>query len=99
MEREDYVIKLKKPFQFEGEEHKEIDLNGLENLTGSQLLAAEKRYNASGAVSIMPEMTTGYAFIIAGMASGKPVEFFEAMPAKYALTVKNVVLNFLNASG
>lgn len=90
-------IVFKKPYQFEGEEHKEINLEGLENLSAKDLVEADRRFNASGSMALMNEMQTGYALIIAAKATRKPIEFFENLPASEGLKVKNRVMGFLNA--
>lgn len=87
---------FKKPFKFEGEDYKEIDLSGMENLTTRDLLDADKIFNATGQMALMNEMSTGYSCIIASKASKLPIEFFESLPAMEGLKVKNVVMSFLN---
>lgn len=89
---------FKKPYNFEGQEYKEIDLSGIENLSTKDLIEADKQFNLSGQMAMMNEMTTGYSCIIAAKATGKPVEFFENLPAGEGLKVKNKVMGFLNAS-
>jgi hypothetical protein len=89
------VVVFNKPYTFEGQEHKEVDLSGLENLTGADLVAAEKVFATSGNVAAVNELSIGYTSILASKASGKPVEFFEQLPAKEAVKVKNTVGAFL----
>lgn len=91
-----YTIVLKKPYKFEGKEYKEIDLSGLENLSTRDLIDADKQFTTSGQMALMNEMTTGYSCIIAAKATGKPVEFFEGLPAGDGLKLKNMVMGFLN---
>ncbi|WP_163538306.1 phage tail assembly protein [Gracilibacillus sp. YIM 98692] len=93
----DLIITFKKPYKFEGEEYKKVDLSGIENLSTRDLVEADKQFNTSGQMAIMNEMTTGYSLIIASKASGHPVEFFEQLPAGEGLKVKNRVMGFLNA--
>ncbi len=90
-------ITFKKPYKFEGDEYKEVDLSGIENLSTKDLIDADKQFNTSGQMALMNEMTTGYSCIVAAKASGKPVEFFESLPAGEGLKVKNKVMGFLNA--
>ncbi len=90
-------LKFKKPYTFEGKEYKEIDLSGIESLSTKDLLEADKKFNASGQMALMNEMTTGYSVIIASKATSLPVEFFENLPASEGLKVKNTVMNFLNS--
>ncbi|MGO4890289.1 phage tail assembly protein [Anaerobacillus sp. MEB173] len=93
----EYKVFFKKPYRFENEDYKEIDLSGLEDLTTNELISADKQFNASGQMALMNEMTTGYSCILASKVTGKPIEFFEKLPASEGLKVKNVVMSFLNA--
>ncbi|MFC4403321.1 phage tail assembly protein [Gracilibacillus xinjiangensis] len=93
----DYVVEFKNPYTFEGEEFSKIDLSGLENLSTKDLIEADKQFNTSGQMALMNEMTTGYSCIVASKATGKPVEFFEGLPAGEGLKLKNTVMGFLNA--
>ncbi|WP_404427306.1 phage tail assembly protein [Ureibacillus chungkukjangi] len=95
--QEEKKVVFKKPFNFEGEEYKEVDLNGLDDLTTTDLIEADKQFSTSGQFSVMNEVTIGYAIIVAAKASKKPVEFFEKLPASEGVKVKNMVMGFLNA--
>ena len=64
----DNVIKLTKPYKFEGETYEEVDLSGLENITARDMIEANKAYDRSGGFSIMPEMSMEYALFIASRA-------------------------------
>lgn len=90
------IVIFNKPYSFEGKEYKEVDLSKLEDLTGEDLLEADKQFTASGQFAVMTEMTMGYCFILASIATGKPVEFFQKLPAKDAMKVKGTVMGFLN---
>lgn len=46
---------------------------------------------AGGENTMFPEMSATYAFIIASMGTGKPVEFFSGLPLKDSTKVKNRV--------
>ena len=92
----DMKIIFNKPFNFEGKEYKEVNLSGMNDLTTKDLLDADKQFNASGQMSLMNEMTTGYACIIASKSTKLPIEFFENLPANEGLKVKNTVMSFLN---
>ena len=93
----EYYVPFNKPFTFESESYEGVDLSGLENLSTNDLIDADKQFNSSGNMAIMNEMTTGYSCIIASKATGKPVEFFQQLPAGSGLKVKNTVMGFLNA--
>ena len=90
-----YIVKFKKPFTFEGVSYEEVDLSGLEALSAADMIAVNKTIERGGTVNVLPEMSLEYACLISARASGKPVEFFKALPPKEALKIKNRVTNFL----
>ena len=93
----DMKVIFQKPFNFEGKEYKEVDLSNIENLATKDLIEADKIFNNTGQVALMNEMATGYTCIIASKATELPIEFFENLPAREGLKVKNKVMGFLNA--
>lgn len=98
-EEDSLVIKLKKPYQFEGKEYTEIDLSGLEELTAADMIALENQYDRkSPGINVMPEVKVGYAVMMAARAAKLPVEFFNGLPPKEAMKVKNRVMGFLFGS-
>ena len=54
------MITFGKPYDFEGETFKGIDLSGLENIKGRQLTAIEKAFGKTAVVSSMPETTSTF---------------------------------------
>lgn len=90
------VIKFKKSYTFEGKEIKEIDLSGLEELTASDLIEADKVFGTSGQFAVVNEMTLGYTLIVAARVTKKPIEFFNQLAARDALKIKNTVMGFLS---
>lgn len=90
----DYKIKLTKPFKFEDETYTEIDLSALEDLNTNQLAEAERRFERSGNVSTTKEFDINYACIVCSIATGRPVEFFLALPARDGIKIKNKVSAF-----
>lgn len=92
---ENYLaIAFGKPYDFEGETFKGIDLSGLENIKGRQLTAIEKAFGKTAIVSSMPETTATYAKIAAAAATGLPAEFFEELPGKEIRKIKTAVTRF-----
>lgn len=94
-EENQLLVVFKKPFEFEGEVYKDVDLSGLEDLSARDMIAANKIMERSGTVNVIPEMSLEYACIISAKATGKPVEFFQSLPPKEALKIKNRVTSFL----
>lgn len=98
-EKESLVIKFAKPYRFEGKEYTEIDLEALADLTGADLIAVDKLMSRDGiSIEVMPEVKINYACNLAAKALKLPVEFFEGLPAKEAIKVKNRVMGFLLGS-
>lgn len=90
-------IKFRKPYRFEGQDYDGVDLTGLEDLTagvlenvGRTLLKKRPGLNPSTI-----EMTMEYANLLAARVAGKPLEFFERLPAKEAMKIKTAVVGFL----
>ena len=94
-ENDELVIKYRKPYNFEGEIHTELDLHGLEDLRGRDLTAIEKSFNKTGVSSFVPESTTTFAKIVATRVTGYPAEYFEDLPAGEVEKIKNAVVGFL----
>lgn len=96
-DEESYVITFKKPYEFERKVYTEVDLNGLYDLSATDMIAVQRilqRNNRSG-VDIMPELSMDYALEMAARAASLPVEFFHGLPAREAMKVKNRVMGFL----
>lgn len=95
-ERDDsLLIVFNKPFVFEKESHTYIDLSGLEDLCAKDMIAANKTMERGGTVNMLPELSLEYACIISARATGRPIEFFEALPPKEAMKLKNRITAFL----
>lgn len=93
------VIKLKKPYLFERKEYTEIDLSGMEDMTGADMIAVNKiMQRTSAGIDVMPEVSVEYAFYFAARAAKLPVEFFTNLPPKESMKVKNRVMGFLFGS-
>ena len=94
-EEDELIVKFRKPYKFEDDTFTELDLHGLEDLTGRTLTAIEKAFNKTGVSSFGPESTTTYAKIVATKVTGLPAEFFEDLPAAEIQKIKNAVVGFL----
>ena len=91
-EEDELIVKFRKPYKFEDDTFTELDLHGLEDLTGRTLTAIEKAFNKTGVSSFVPESTTTY---VATKVTGLPAEFFEDLPAAEIQKIKNAVVGFL----
>ena len=78
---EERVVKLTKPYVFEGKEYEEIDLSGLEKLTIRDAIDTQlELFGVEVAASVLCETTTAFARTMAAKATGLPIEFFKLMP-------------------
>ena len=93
-QEDELIITFRKPFGFEGETFRELDLHGLEDLRGRDLTAIEKAFNKTGVSSFVPESTTTYAKIVATKVTRLPAEFFEDLPVGEIEKIKNAVVGF-----
>lgn len=95
-EDESLVIKFGKPYIFDRKEYTEIDLSGMEGLTGTDMIAINKiMARSSAGIDVMPEVSLEYACYFAAKAAKMPVEFFLGLPAKVQMKIKNRVMGFL----
>lgn len=93
-EENDLIVVFKRPFTYEGETYTEVDLTGVENMTGAQLCAAQRMYSKTGSVAMSPELDPNYSCIVAHMVTKLPVEFFKALPAKELGKIKRAISGF-----
>ena len=91
----DLIIELKKPYSYEGTEHTEINLTGLEGLTGLDLIKAKQIYTKSGGFSTVLASDPEYCAIVAHIATKLPLDFFTNAPAKIYTKVTTQVMVFL----
>lgn len=94
-EDDSLILKFRKPYKFEGVEYTEVDLSAMEDMTAADLCAVGKIMTKLGIVNPVAEMTVDYAIYMAARASGKPVEFFQGLPPKEGIKLKNMVTGFL----
>lgn len=89
-----YYITFKKPFVWEDETYTGVDLSGLEDLSARDMIATQRMMERSGSINVLPEMSLEYACIFASKASGLPQEFFQSLPPREAIKIKNRVTSF-----
>ena len=94
-QEESLVFKFAKPYVFEGQTYTEVDLSGLEDTTAADLSAVNKILNKTGTVSPVPEMSMDFSIYMAARVAKLPVEFFQRLPAREAVRLKNTVTGFL----
>lgn len=95
-EAQKIVVKFSKPYKFEGESYLELDLSKLNDLRGRDLQTLYKRFVQKTGLNISnPGLAPEYAFEVANLVTGKPIEFFYQMPLKDSTRVQNTIVNFL----
>lgn len=75
------VIEPKKPYLFEDEEYKTIDLSGLEKLTMQDAIEAQKNVVGAGEDTVViyaPEASQAFIDEIAALAAKQPWNFLMA---------------------
>lgn len=77
-----YLLKLNRPYVFEGKEYAEIDLAGLDKLTVQDAINAQRQLfnEREPAAMLLCETTTAFVRILAAKATGLPIEFFKLAP-------------------
>lgn len=93
-EENDFYIKFKKPYTFEDKTYDGVDLSGLEDLSARDMIQTQRTMERSGSINVLPEMSLEYACIFASKATDLPPEFFQELPPREAIKVKNRVTNF-----
>ncbi len=90
-----YIIPLKEPVTFEGEQYDRIDLTGLENIRAADMITVNRRMSNSGNIDFLLENSLEYALNLAAIATELPVEFFLQLKPGAAMRVKQCVSSFL----
>jgi len=93
------VVHFSKKYFFEDKEYEEIDLSTLEDMTATDMIAANKVLEKSGSFSFLPEMSLEYACIISARATKMPLQFFQRLHPRDAIKVKNKVTSFFYGEG
>lgn len=94
-EEESLILKFKRPYKFEDNTYSEVDLSGLEDITGADMIAVNQKLSRRGSLPVLQEMSLEYAQEIAAVVTGKPVEFFKGLNPKDSMKLKNKISNFI----
>ena len=90
----DNVVVFGKPYTFEGETYYGVDCSCIDDLTGADLCAINKRLNNSGNVAAVKELDYEFCKLAFTRAANIPVELLDAMPAKEFSKVMRRVSNY-----
>lgn len=93
----EFIIKFKRPYTFEGKEYTEIDLSGIEELNATDLIQTQKMLSDKAIGTMVPELNYEYNFMLAAKATKLPMEFFYGLPGQAAVSVKTMVSQYFLA--
>lgn len=93
-EENSLLITFARPYLFEGKEYTQIDLSRLGSLTTGQLYELNKRFAVEQYISPRPEADLSYCCMVAAEVARLPQEFFDDLPAREGVKVKNEVMKF-----
>lgn len=91
----DFVIPLRNPIKFEGQQYDKIDLTGLKDIRAKDMININRLMTKAGNVNTVQELTLEYAMYMANIVTGLPVEFFDQIPPYAALAIKRCVVDFI----
>jgi hypothetical protein len=89
-----YIIKLSHPYKYDDEEISELDMSGIEDLTGRDIKKAQSIMTRHGNIATVLETNVEFLQLMAAAACGKEVEFIEELNAKDTTRVKNWVSGY-----
>lgn len=92
-----YLVTFSKPHSFEGKEYTELDLSGLEDITTRQLADISKHFSTTEYITPRPEADLQYCCMVAAEILHLPKQFFDGLPAKQGMKVRDVVQGFFQA--
>lgn len=94
-EEDDSILKLKKPYIFEGKTYTEIDMSTLADMTVADLKAVARFAGKTSSGDLAPEVSLTFAIALASRKTGLSVEFFDGLPGYEGMRIKNRVMGFL----
>lgn len=87
-------VELKKPFEFEGKEYKELDVD-LDVMTGKDITDELNILLSTGHMSASAPLDVIFQAHLAARAAKVPVELILALPAPQFMYICQLVQNFL----
>ena len=94
--KKEYTIKLSKPYKFENNSYDILDLSGLENITAEEYYEINKRFATESYITPKPEIDPKFCTMIAALAIKQPEIFFDKLPIKDLIKVKDMVITFFH---
>ena len=90
---------LEEPFLFDKEEVKEIDLEGLFDMTAGDMCAMDRQMTVKGYSGLRMDATRQYAMLAAARVNNKPWEWLDHMKARDSVRLRDMVSAFFYARG
>lgn len=88
------IFKLKKSVVFEGNEYTQIDLSGLEELSGEEYGSLCKQAENLDGMDMIPEKSLTFAYLAAAKVTGLPYDLFKKLSAKDTCRLRYAVSSF-----
>lgn len=88
------IFKLKKEITFEGTKYTELDLSGLEELSGEEYGSLLKQAENLDGADMVPEKSLTFAYLAAAKVTGLPYDFFKKLSAKDAVRLRYTIGSF-----
>lgn len=89
-----YLHVFKKPFKWEGKEHKEIEFD-FGGLTGNDALSIETEMEQNNEYPLAPEVSKSYQLRMAARAGKVPSDLIAGLPLQDFNKITNAARNFL----
>ena len=89
-----YLHIFKKPFKWEGKEHKEIEFD-FGGLTGNDALSIETEMEQNNEYPLAPEVSKSYQLRMAARAGRVPSDLIAGLPLQDFNKITNAARNFL----
>jgi hypothetical protein len=100
----DLILKLKKPFTFEGNVHTSIDLSVMEDWSCDDVVKVTKKFNKMTDANmnpmgaVVPESNLEYLQFVGAEATGLPLDFFKQLPARETGPLRSMIIGFFHGS-
>lgn len=95
----EYLVTFSKPYTFEGKEYKTLDLSGMEGLTSEQLFDVSRTFSTGDYINPRPEADPKFCCLVAASVCKLPIEFFDGLPLREGVKVRNAVQTFFQSEG
>ena len=82
------IFELKRPVTFEGHKFEQLDLSGLEDLTGEEYATLLKETERIGGADMVPEKGLSFALLAAAKVTGQPFGLLKKMGAEEAARLR-----------